>query len=180
MNCGLFQNRIYEYLDGSLSPRALAAAEEHLFACAACRQALTREQQTARSLSDKCRRATDSLELPQDFGHKLLTALSHEHHASDMPQGILMLWRRLAWPLAAATSALLLLTGLLIFLFVRSSRPRLAHAQPHSAADGVMIQLSYVVPTYAFRQEGGFVIDALIYRTNVVNQRLPVSRARLE
>ena len=30
MNCRRFQNELYEYLDGSLSPGAQAAAERHL------------------------------------------------------------------------------------------------------------------------------------------------------
>jgi hypothetical protein len=43
-----------------------------------------------------------------------------------------------------------------------------------------LVQLSYVVPTYTFRQEDGFVIDALTYQTNVVNERLPAQLARLK
>ena len=58
--------------------------------------------------------------------------------------------------------------------------PALRVAQPHLAGDGVSIQLSYVVPIYTFRQEGGFVIDALTYQTNVVNQRFPAELARLK
>ena len=61
----------------------------------------------------------------------------------------------------------------------RPARERV-HPQPHLAQGGVSVQLSYVVPTYTFRQEGGFVIDALTYQTNVVNERLPASRARLK
>jgi anti-sigma factor RsiW len=176
MNCRRFQNGIYEYLDGSLSRRAQAAAEEHLSACAACRQRVRQERRSAQSLSDKFRRAADSLQLPPEFGHRVLAVLADEHRARDAQQGIVLFWRRLAWPLAAAASGLLLLAGFLFF--VRAPGPGTAH--PHSAGGGVTVQLSYVVPTYTFREEAGFVIDALSYHTNVVNERLPASRPRLE
>jgi anti-sigma factor RsiW len=178
MNCRRFQREIYEYVDGSLSPRAQAAAERHLSGCAACRQALIQEQQTARSLSDKCRRATDSLQLPPEVGPRVLAALADEHRAPGEHLGVALFWRRLTWPLAAAASGLLLLAG---FSFIaRAPGPGTALPHPRSAGGEVTVQLSYVMPTYTFRQDGEFVIDALSYRTIVVNERLPASRARLE
>ncbi len=178
MNCSRFQNQIFEYLDGSLSPRAQAAAERHLSGCAACRQALIEERQTARSLSVKLRRATDSLQLPPNFGHRVLAALANEHRAPDEQQGIVLFWRRLAWPLAVAASGLLLLAGL--FLLVRPPGLGVPHSQPHGAENEVSVHLSYVVPIYTFRREGGFVIDALTYQTNVIDERLPAQLARLK
>jgi anti-sigma factor RsiW len=176
MNCRRFQNEIYEYLDGSLCPRAQAAAEEHLSACAACRQVVSQERRSAQSLSDKFRRATDSLQLPPDFGPRVLAALADEHHAPEEQPTTVLFWRRLAWPLALAASGLVLLAGLFFFVGV----PRLGTAHPHSSGGGVTVQLSYVVPAYTFRKEGEFVIDALIYQTNVVNEKLPASRARFK
>lgn len=178
MNCRRFQREIYEYLDGSLSPRTQTAAERHLSGCAACRQALLQERQAARSLSGKFRRATDSLQLPPGFGPRVLAALANERRAPGGHRDIVLVWRRLAWPLAVAASGLVLLGG---FLFlVRVSGPGKVHPPAHSARGGVTVQLSYVVPTYTFRQVGGFVVDALTYRTNVVNERLPASPARLK
>jgi anti-sigma factor RsiW len=178
MNCRRFQNEIYEYLDGSLSRRAQAAAERHLSACAACRQMVSEQRRTARSLSDKFRTATDSLQLPPEFGHRVLAALAAEHSASNEQDGIVLFWRRLAWPLAAAASGLLLLAG--FFFFVRPPGPGVPRSQPHVAKNEVSIHLSYVVPIYTFRREGGFVIDALTYQTNVIDQRLPAQLARLK
>jgi anti-sigma factor RsiW len=178
MNCRRSQREIYEYVDGSLSSRAQAAAERHLSGCAACRQALIQEQQTARSLSDKFRRATASLQLPPEFGHRVLAALADERRAPGEHQAVALFWRRLAWPLAAAASGLLLLAG--FFFLVRALGLGTAHPHPRSAGGEVTVQLSYVVPTYTFRQDGEFVIDALSYRTIVVNERLPASRDRLE
>ena len=178
MNCRRFQCEIYEFLDGSLSPRAQAAAERHLSGCAACRQTLIQEQQTARSLSDKFRRATDSLQLPPGFGHRILAALVDKHRVPSEHQAVALFWRRLAWPLVAAASGLLLLGS--FFFPVRTPGPGTAPPHPHSAGGEVTVQLSYVVPIYTFRREGGFVIDALTYQTNAIDERLPVQLALLK
>jgi anti-sigma factor RsiW len=178
MNCRRFQREIYEHVDGSLSSRAQAAAERHLSGCAACRQALIQEQQTARSLSDKFRRATGSLQLPPEFGHRILAALADEHRAPGEHQAFALFWRRLAWPLAAVASGLLLLAS--FFFLVRPPGPGAPHSQPHAAQNEVSVHLSYVVPIYTFRREGGFVIDALTYQTNVIDERLPAQFARLK
>jgi anti-sigma factor RsiW len=178
MNCRRFQLRIYEYLDGNLSPGAKAAAERHLAECAVCRQALSAERQVAQSMSGTFRRATDPLQLPQEVRRRVLAALADQRCASAEDQDAVFFWRRLAWPLGLAASVLLLLAG--IFIFPQGPRPQTDSLQPHLAAGGVLVQLSFVVPTYTFRQEGGFVIDALTYQTNVVNERLPAELAHLK
>ena len=91
-------------------------------------------------------------------------------------EGHVFFWRRLAWPLALAASVLLLLAGGLFLL--RGPERGGARPQPDLAGGGIWIQLSYVVPSYTFRQEGGFVIDALSYHTNEVNERLWADPAR--
>jgi predicted anti-sigma-YlaC factor YlaD len=178
MNCSRFEREIYEYLDGSLSPRAQAAAERHLSGCAACREALIQERQTARSLSIKFRRATDSLQLPPQFGHRVLAALAVKHGAPDTRSGIVLFCRRLVWPLAVAASGLVLLAG--FFFLMRPPGPGMPHSQPRIAENKVSVHLFYVVPIYTFRRESGFVIDALTYQTNVIDERLPAQLARLK
>jgi hypothetical protein len=180
MNCRRFQHKMYEYLDGSLSPRAQAAAAQHLAGCAGCRQALQAERETAQCLSNTFRGATKSLHLPPEVGRQVVAALARQRCAPDEPRGEVVFWRRWAWPLAAAASGLLLLGGFFFFFFVRAPGPEMARPQPHPAGEGASIQLSYVVPTYTFRREGGYVVDALTYQTNVVNQKLRVELARLE
>ena len=179
MNCRRFQHEMYEYLEGSLSPRAQAAAEQHLAGCAACRQALQAERETTLSLSKTFREATESWHLPPNVGRRVLAVLAQQSRAPDEPRGARLLWRRLAWPMAAAAAGLLLLAGF-FFFFARPPDPELARPQPALAGEEASIHLSYVVPTYMFRREGGFVVDALTYQTNVVNQRLRVELARLE
>jgi len=178
MNCRRFQDELYEYLDGSLSPRAQAAAEQHLAGCAGCRQALQAERETAQCLSNTFRGATESLQLPPEVGCRVVAALAQQRCAPDEPRGEAIFWHRWAWPLAAAASGLVLLAG--FFFFARAPGPEMPRPHPHLAGEGVSIQLSYVVPTYTFRREGGFVVDALTYQTNVVNQKLRAELARLE
>jgi len=178
MNCHSFQHRLYEYLDGSLSPGAQAAAEKHLAGCAACRQVLQAERRVADGLSEYFRRTTDALQLPPEVQGRILGALGDERGARTEEPGKRFWWGRLAWPLGVAASALLLLTG--VWLYVRVPSPRTGPAPAAAAAAEVSIQLSYVVPSYTFRREGGFVIDTLTYQTNVVNERFPAASASLE
>jgi anti-sigma factor RsiW len=178
MNCRRFQHRLFEYLDGTLSPRAKAAAERHLSGCAACRQALGKERQIAHSLSNSFQRATDALQLPPEVQRRVLAALTDQRDARGEEPHSVFAWGRLAWPLGLAASVLLLLAG--SFFFARGPRPQTPSPQPHLAEGGVSIQLSYVVPIYTFRREGGFVVDALTYQTVVIDQRLPANPARLK
>ena len=178
MNCRGFQHRLYEYLDGALSPGAQAAAEKHLSGCTACRKALRTERQAAQFLSDKFRQSTDSLQLPPEVQHRVLAGLADQRRAPAGEQGSLLSWGRWEWPVGLAASVLLLLAG--VFFYVKASRPPAGPSLPHFGGAGIQVQFSYVVPTYTFRQEGGFVVDALIYQTNVVNERLPAELARLK
>jgi len=177
MNCRRFQNDLYEYQEGSLSPRVRAAAEKHLSECAACRQRLEQEQQVAQSLADGFRRTAAPLQLPPSVGRRVLTAIADEGRAAHQAQGHVLLSPHSTWPLALAASVLLLLGGWALFL--RAPGPGGTRPQPRLAEGDVSIQLSYVVPVYTFRQEGGTVIDALTYQTNVLNERLYTEVARL-
>ena len=102
MNCRRFQHEIYEYLDGSLSPREQAAAEQHLAGCTACRQVLQAERDTAQCLSNTFRGATESLRLPPEVGRRVVAAFPQQRSASNELRGEVFFWRRWAWPLAAA------------------------------------------------------------------------------
>jgi predicted anti-sigma-YlaC factor YlaD len=178
MNCRGFQHRLYEYLDGTLSRGAQAAAKRHLSGCAACREALRAEREVAQSMSERFRRTTDSLQLPPEVRHRVLAALADQHRAPAEEPVSVFSWGRWAWPVGLAASLLLVLAG--VFLYVRASGPRWGPAPPHLARSGIQVQFSYIVPTYTFRQEGGFVVDTLTYQTNVVNERLPAEMARLK
>jgi anti-sigma factor RsiW len=178
MNCRRLQHRLYEYLEGTLSRGAQAAAERHLSGCAACRQALERERQIAQTLAGGFRRATASLRLPPEVQRRVRTALAEERSAAQARHSRDFSWLRSAWPQALAASLLLLLAGL--FFFARTPAQKTASPQPPLSRDEVLVQHSYVVPAYTFRREEGFVVDALIYQTNTVHERFPVVMARLE
>jgi anti-sigma factor RsiW len=178
MTCRRFQNDLDEYLDGSLSPQAQAEAEQHLSGCVACREKLKEERQVAQVWSGRFRRATDSLELPPSASQRLLAALADEDSLKAQDQGHVFFWQRLVWPVALA-ACLLLLVGLSL-LWPHVSRPGNPRVQRASAARQLSVQLSYVVPTYTFRLESGFVVDALSYHTNVMNESLPAHPGRAE
>jgi predicted anti-sigma-YlaC factor YlaD len=178
MNCRRFQHRLYEYLDGTLSSGAQAAAERHLGSCAACQRLLERERQIAGAMTARFRQTTDSSRLPPEVERNVLIALAEERRAREDWRGSIVSWCRLAWLQALAASTLLLLAGL--FYFARTSVPNAGSPHHRQAAGDVLVQLSYVVPTYTFRHEDGFVVDALTYQTNVVSQRLPARMGRLE
>jgi anti-sigma factor RsiW len=78
MNCERFQNWVYEYVEGSLSAKARAAAERHLAHCGACRQAVRREQHFERLLSERLRHDTETLALRPDALRRILKAVEAE------------------------------------------------------------------------------------------------------
>lgn len=177
MNCRQFQNKLYEYVEGSLDAGAQAAVEKHLEACAACRQRVQQERDVARSLAEGFKRASEGLELPAEVGRRVLAAVAEERAAREERESTVCFWRRLAWPTALTASAAALLAGW--FLFVPGAGHGPGRSQPRVAEGVVSVQLSYVVPIYTFRQEGGLVIDALTYQTNIVNERLQTELASL-
>ncbi len=184
MNCRRFQNNLYEYLEESLSPRAQAAAEKHLAECAVCRKVLQTQRRVGQLVSAKLRETAERLQLPPEVGQRVLAALDEERTqptrlaAPPWGQGAVLFWRRPAWPLAAAASVLLLTAGL--YFFIRAPGPGTTYPPAHRARADIVVQLSYVVPTYTFRQEGGFVVDALTCHTNVVNERLGPQASRAD
>jgi anti-sigma factor RsiW len=176
MNCRQFQNALYEYLDGSLSQEARAGAEQHISECVACREKLKEERQVAQAIGGSFQRATEALELPPSVGCRVLAEMAEETGAAPHEPGIVLFWHRLRWPLALATAALLLIGSWVIL----PHKPGSAESRAHrgSEAQEVSVQLSYVVPAYTFRLEGGFVTDALSYHTYTVNERLSAHPGR--
>jgi hypothetical protein len=177
MNCRRFRHQLFDYQEGSLPQRAQAAAERHLAKCVICRQMASRQRRVEQALADQFRRETDSLQLPPVVGHRVLAALTEKGGGLEQQGGKIVFWPGLAWRLAVA-AGILLLAGVLFF--PQAPRPEAPRPPPGTAAEGVSIHLSYVVPTYTFRREGGFVIDALTYQTNVVNERLGREFARAQ
>jgi predicted anti-sigma-YlaC factor YlaD len=176
MNCREFQHEIFEYVEGSLSPRLQAAADAHLAGCVACRELVSRQRQFAQSMSQQLQGATASLRLPPEVGRRVVARVREQTPPPAEPSGWAWLRQRLELPLAIGTCALVLLGG--IWLVSRGRPPQTGTAPKENALGPISVQFSYVLPTYTFRRENGHVIDALTYETTVVNETRQVELAR--
>jgi anti-sigma-K factor RskA len=174
MNCRRFQNRLYEYVEGTLSSGTQAAADRHLARCSACRQAVSQEQQLTQFLSDRLCQDTKTLALRPDIRQRILTALEHQSAPPTNGESIAGLWNRFAWPLIIGVSLLLIVTLLLINYFsgARVHETETAQSNDRDIHSAVSIQVSYCVPTCEFRQEGDFVVDTLSCETIVADETL--------
>jgi predicted anti-sigma-YlaC factor YlaD len=174
MNCRHFQNRLHEYLEGTLSAGAKATADKHLAQCSACREAVRQEQQLAQFLSERLRQGTETLALGPEVQRRILTALEHQSTPLIDEKSIAGSWGRLAWPLAVAASLLLIATFLLINYSpgARVHETEMAQSSARDIHSAVSIQVSYRVPTYKFHQEGNLVVDTLSDETIVASGTL--------
>ena len=172
MNCRRFQNRLYEYVEGTLSPGMRAAADQHLARCSTCRQAVRQEQQLAQSLSERLRQDTEALALRPDVRERILAVLEHKSAPPMDGESVVGSWNRFAWPLAIAASLLLVVAFLRITRFPGAELHETEIARSDVREIPVSIQVSYCVPTYKFRQEGNLVVDTLTCETMVANETL--------
>jgi anti-sigma factor RsiW len=167
MNCRRFQNRLHEYVDGTLSAGTQGAADKHLARCTACRRAVSQEQQLAQILSERLRQGTETLTLHPQIRRRILTAL--ESIPTTGGENVVCLWSRFARPLGIAVALLLIATFVLINFFSGPRVHETARSDIHSA---VSIEVSYLVPTYKFSKEGDLVVDTLSYETVVASGTL--------
>lgn len=195
MNCGHFQENLYDYLDDTLSPSEKAAAEEHLLQCSACQQAVQSELLLARTLSTRLTQAVESINLDSNarkgITRAALQTLGREEPRPHRSLVSLLLgrrqpvrdgfqssvepgsWqRRLVLPFAAAV--LVTIGGLWLgrqFLSERSA----SHDPTGSMAvtdQAVSVHVFCSVPTYSFQREGNMVVDALTYDTRSMDGAL--------
>lgn len=179
MNCRRFHEQMYEYLDGALSPRERAAAENHLAQCDACRGALREGRQFAQGLSDQLRSRTDSLRLVPEVRRRIVRAVV-EAAASRRERTILrVFWQRFAWPLATA-AGIVAAAVLAVNLLHRGQKsgPEAGSSPPNRVSERVIVSVIYEVPSYTFHREGAAVIDALVRQTNTVRAHLWAAQDR--
>jgi len=170
MNCRRFQNRLHEYVEGTLSAGTQAAADRHLARCTACRQAVGQEQQLAQILSERLRQGTETLALHPQIRRRIVTALESSPAADG--QSVVCLWNRFARPLGIAVALLLIATFLLINFFSGARVHETARPDSGDIHSAVSIEVSYLVPTYKFSKEGNLVVDTLSYETVVASGTL--------
>ncbi len=161
MNCESFQENLYEYLDGALSPSATRAAEEHTEACQLCRDLVQREKEVQRSMATRFQEAVAGVQLEGHVRRRILAVLktTPPERGEDLRARF---WRRIALPFAAAAALVLLL---ITWKFHSSSEPGThrgdAQLSSEPASRALSIHLTYCVPAYTFRREGNIVIDSL-------------------
>jgi len=171
MNCRRFQNRLHEYVEGTLPAGTWAAAHKHLGLCSACGQLLRQEQQLAQFLSHRLRHDAETLTLHPDVERRILAALAERIPPTDW-SSIVWSWNRLAWPLAIAVSVLLIVTLPLLKHFSGApvNEKETARSDRRANHSAVSIAVSYRVPIYKFRKEGDLVVDTLSYETVVASE----------
>jgi anti-sigma factor RsiW len=165
MNCRRFQNQLYEYVEGTLSPTARAEAEGHLAACSNCREALRREQETAPALAARFQRGTE-------IRDRILAASRRQPEPIGFAESLLALWRRFAVPAAISAFLLLALGALMVTNIFRGQTQggNTIGVGEHGVPSAVAIQVSSRVPTYRFHREGNSVVDTLSYETVVASE----------
>src|SRR5436309_13825565 len=104
MNCRRFQNRLYEYLDGTLSRWTRGAADRHLARCAWCRAALRQEQQLAQVLSQELEKNNEPLALGTEALIRVRQKLSARGDGQLLSGKLFLSWGRLTGAIAIATS----------------------------------------------------------------------------
>jgi hypothetical protein len=171
MNCRRFQNRLYEYVERSLSASTQAAAERHLAGCSVCRQAVRKEQQFAQFMSSQLQQDTITLTLRPEIWNRILTAAEAKSTSPRALESITGLWNRF-FRLAAVPVSLLLVVAFL--LITHSPDTRIYHVETISSIDhnlrpAVSIQIFYHMPTCKFHREGNLVIDSLSDEAVVVS-----------
>jgi anti-sigma factor RsiW len=180
MNCRRLQDKIFEYVDGSLSPRAQAAAKRHLEECDACRQKVNELQRTGQSLSIHFRQATESLTLSPKVTRRIMAAVEEESTSPAAIHFFARFWQPLAW--LGTGVALLLLSVFLVTGFPNGLRVRhrgTAESFRGDSGAAISIRIAYCEPTYTFRSDGNSVIDSLICQPRIVEESLLLSRSQI-
>jgi anti-sigma factor RsiW len=173
MNCGRFQNLLFDYLDGSLSAGVRARVEAHLANCSECREALGRQKQLARSLSERLQQETANLEPRSQLERRVLAALRKQPTTTARPHMLFAWWVRLV---GAAAATVVIAVFLITSLRRPLSAPRIA--QIATGESQVSIQVSGCAPVYTFRQEGNLVLDCLSCRPYLLDQVLWPGKSR--
>jgi anti-sigma factor RsiW len=180
MNCRRFQDKLFEYVEGSLSTGELAAVEQHLSGCGACREAVQKEQQRAQALSVRFRQNSESLRLNPKIIQTVLAASRARPAATVSLAGLWMRWLRVA---IVPVSFMLVAAILLTVHFSgrpareRTSTPVITHGATLTATSDqqaqISVKLSYRLPVHEFHQEGNLIVDTFVDETAVANGMIP-------
>jgi predicted anti-sigma-YlaC factor YlaD len=169
MNCERFQNRLYEYMEGTLSAGTKAAADRHLSCCCDCQQSLRQEQQLAQFLANRLRLSTETLTLRPEIRQGILTASRRKSDHSTIAESIVGLWNRFTRPAIIVGSMLLFVTVLLTghFSGIKINKMQSTQFADRNLPAAVSIEISYRVPIRQFQRQGNLVLDTMSYETVV-------------
>lgn len=171
MNCRRFQHHLFEYVEGSLSASAMVAVEQHLAGCAACREALRKEEALARGLSCLFRQHVEALKLAPEIRRDIFAAARREPVPPVLSEVILGWWTRYAVTLSVGAAVLVL--GAVLWLNHVPGSPKsgveTAQNSGGNPPPAVSVQLLSRVPVYQFRREGDTVIDTLSVQTVIAS-----------
>jgi anti-sigma factor RsiW len=173
MNCGQFQNRLYEYVEKTLPANEQAAAQQHLAGCATCQRAVQQEQAMALKLSARLHRRTEGLSLDPEHRRNILAAARSSVPSPGVWESMVALWNRFAMPAGIALA--LAVVALIVSSHFSGPARRgaaIARVEGHNPQGAVSIQLSAQVPMLRFRREGDQIVDTLAYETVVASGTL--------
>ncbi len=175
MNCEDFRNRLYEYLDETLSAEVEAEARKHIEHCSACRYALQREEAATGLLRLSFDRATTHLALrPQ-----LVRDIARGFSAETRPwHGWRQRWQRFVSMPVGVAGASVVLVVVLVLSF--ATRPRRAlerittpGAVQHETHQACVIEVPIRTQTHVFRRQGGAVVDETVSSAAFAYAKIP-------
>lgn len=186
MNCQRFQEEVIEMLHGANSGASREELDEHLAQCTGCRAYYEAQHRLAGHISERFHQAAKHVAVNPEYRQRILAALEQagsRHGESAHPKARtsaialspLKIWERLLSRPALRWSAAAL--GLLMLLILAGTRR--FGPQPALAAEfpvTIYARVPQLVTTYSFRRQGGFVIDALVTRPEIVQEHSVVVR----
>lgn len=179
MNCRQFQDKLFEYVEGSLSGDELAEARQHCSLCNACQELVQKELQLKDSLSARLQQDAKTLTLRPEIARNVLAASCAARPAGpESLAGLWMRWLRLA---AIPASLLVIVAGVLaVRFFSTPTRPvesriwtGYVSTPTNYRQPEVSVEMSYRVPVHKFHQEGNLVVDAFVDESVVINGVIP-------
>lgn len=176
MNCNRFQNEVFEYLDGALSPGARESAEQHLGQCEACRAVLQRQREVAQRLSKRFHKDTAAISLNAGAQRRILEAMADHSADSEERFSFASLLVRLAW--VGGLAACIVLVVWLKGGFPSTARPlasRSSHSQEKSRV-AISVDISYALPTCVSRQQGNEILDTLVTEPRMSSETIYLAR----
>ncbi|GEM_PF-2283125 len=132
MTCTTWHHRLYDYLDGTLSPRATKAFTAHLARCADCRAALDHERALAGQLTQALTSATADVDVAPNLVFKVNAALTDTTSVHTIHREVRMKWftvrRMIEYGIAASVIAVLAAVLHVGVLYKNPEKARLAVA----------------------------------------------------